>query len=258
MPPPPTPATTSSSVITRVIPPAIPSVSPPVMPQAMPGGQQPAPQQQPNHILELECNSNLSSTSSGYIYDRELNRRILTINSRERAVDRQETLLAERERAVATRERLVADVYRQKALVRKIDLWLSIPRDSRELFIDPKIVCYALNEHPFLYLNDVERRRINTTRAEIDAMRESYYSQQLNEQCCPICFDGISTTQKRIIALECGHVYCLECVDRMQLAAREQALQYGRDPLIARAHCGECNMVIDTSRSIRLFFAQRG
>lgn len=165
--------------------------------------------------------------------------------------------MLERERSLAARERAVQQTCRQRDLIKKLDQWLATPINHRDIFIDPQLVCFVMSEHPFVYMQEHERRRINMARIDIDRMREIYYSEQLNELCCPICFDSLQSPRKRIIALECGHVYCLNCIEMMQLSIRELAIEHGEDANV-NARCCECNREINSQKILRLFFAQRG
>lgn len=175
-------------------------------------------------------------------YMRRRNLRETRLDQREHEIKRKEEILKQRERDLEQR----ANYGTEKALKKKIDEWLAKTRRSRDAFIDPEIVGFAMTQHPYLWLSSDERHRINSTRLELEEMQEISRRKADKEICCPICFDSIKTPRPFTV-LECGHMHCEECVQQMDRTAGPEQ----------NARCAECFEDIHMDKLRRIFFASR-
>lgn len=195
-------------------------------------------------LADREDFADTSNTSVVSMSDiiRRRNTREMRLDRRESEIKRKEDILKQRERDLEQRGNHGAE----KALKKKIDDWLGKPRGSRDPFIDPEIVGFAMSQHPYLWLSPEERRRINCTRVELEEMQETVRRNANKEMCCPICFDSIKTARPFTV-LECGHIHCEECV-------KEMARIVGPE---RNARCGECFKDIHMTNLRRIYFASR-
>lgn len=171
------------------------------------------------------------------------------LDRRESDVKRQEEILKQRERDIEQRERDIdqrGNHGADKKLKKKIDEWLAKPRFVRDPFIDYEIVGFAMSQHPYLVLSSEERRRINSTRLELEEMQEIIRRKINKEFCCPICFDSIRTP-RTFMVLECGHLHCHDCIQGMDKAAGPEA----------NPSCSECSQEIHMNQLRSIFFASR-
>lgn len=140
------------------------------------------------------------------------------------------------ERRIIDRERQLSSVAQDIELKGQIDEFLARPVNDRGLLVDPDIIGYAYANHPYMWMTISDQIRLNSLCLEIHRIKRAI---ERGEDQPNRCFDDLTDENVEAYTPEYGHMYCWECIYRIDNNGNSHCSICGRRTL-RRDHVRRC------------------